>query len=151
MHASVNRTLSAMALGFVALLTAAPLAAREEIPAENRNPSYSADLATCDSSAVVSKIQSRFSETESRFWSSNAAIVAVDGIRQTAFRPNGLDLIPRRYCQAVAIMSDNRRLRLRYEIIERGGITGFRDGVHYCLEGYDRNLTSPGQCARFER
>lgn len=151
MHASVNRTLSAMTLGLVALLAAAPLAAREEIPAENREQSYAANVAACDSSSIVSKIQSRFSETESRFWSSNAEIVAVNSIRQTAFRPNGLDLIPRRYCQAVAIMSDNRRLKLRYEIIERGSITGLMDGVHYCLEGYDRNLTSPGQCARFER
>ena len=133
------------------VVAAAPALAREEIPAENRAWRYKADLRACDAEDVLSRIRSRFAHVEKTFWSSNAEIVAIDKIRQSGFRPDGLDLIPRRYCQAVATMSDRRRLTLRYEIIEDGGIVGITYGVQFCLDGYDRNhLAMPG-CARLDR
>lgn len=148
-----------LALGF-AIATLASLAtpslvtpslAREQIPAETRDYRYTAELSACDAPGVLSRIQSRFSVTERRFWQSEAEIVAIGQVRQAAFRPHGLDLIPRRYCQAVATMSNNRKLKLRYAIIEDAGIIGMSEGVQYCLEGYDRNLTAVPGCNRLDR
>ncbi len=141
-----------MALATTATLAAASAGlAREEIPAETRELPYSANLPVCDSPGVLSEIQSRFSRTERLYWHSNAEIVQIDRIRQAAFRPHGLDLIPRRYCQAVATMSDNRRLTLRYAIVEDTGLFGYGAGVQYCLDGYDRNNTAPPSCYRLDR
>lgn len=146
-----SRTLM-MALATTATLAAAPAGlAREEIPAETRELPYSANLPVCDSPGVLSEIQSRFSRTERRYWHSNAEILQIDGVRQAAFRPHGLDLIPRRYCQAVATMSDHRRLTLRYAIVEDTGLFGYGAGVQYCLDGYDRNNTAPPSCYRLDR
>lgn len=125
--------------------------AREEIPAETRDLAYSAELPVCDSPGVLSEIQSRFARIERRYWHSSAEILQIDRIRQAAFRPHGLDLIPRRYCQAVATMSDNRRLKLRYAIVEDTGLFGYGAGVQYCLDGYDRNNTAPPGCYRLDR
>ena len=138
-----------LALGAMQVISASPLTAREEIPAETRLYRYSADIAACES--ALSAIQSRFRATERRYWNSDAEIVSFELVRQAAFRPHGLDLIPRRYCQAVAVMADKRRLKLRYAIIEDGGFAGIWDGVQYCLDGYDRNHTAMAGCARLDR
>lgn len=140
----------ALSIGTFAAMSP-PSVAREQIPAETREFGYSANLAACDAPGVLSRIQSKFGSTERRFWNSNAEIVAIDKVRQAAFRPHGLDLIPRRYCQAVAVMSNNRRLALRYAIVEGAGITGWSDDVQFCLDGYDRNLTAMPGCYRLDR
>lgn len=128
-----------------------PGSAREQVPAENREWGYSAMVSTCDSPSVLSEIQSRFSGTERHYWNSAAEIVAIEGIRQAAFRPHGLDYIPRRYCQAVAVMENQRRLKLRYAIIEKAGFAGYGEGIQFCLEGYDRNHTAMPGCDRLDR
>jgi hypothetical protein len=142
-------TLGLAAAGLACVAT--PGSAREQIPAETRDYRYTAELSACDAPGVLSHIQSRFSATERRFWQSEAEIVAIGQVRQAAFRPHGLDLIPRRYCQAVATMSNNRKLKLRYAIIEDAGIIGMFEGLQYCLEGYDRNLTAMPGCNRLDR
>lgn len=138
-----------LALGAVLTLGTNTLLAREEIPAETRRYSFDANLAACES--ALSTIQSRFRSTERRYWNSNAEIISFEQVGQAAFRPHGLDLVPRRYCQAVAVMADKRRLKLRYAIIEDGGFAGIWDGVQYCLDGYDRNHTAMAGCARLDR
>jgi hypothetical protein len=125
--------------------------AREQIPAETRERPYSAKLPACDAPDVLGEIQSRFARTEARDWNSSAEIIRIDRIRQAAFRPHGLDLIPRRYCQAVATMANNRRLTLRYAIVEDTGLFGYGAGVQYCLDGYDRNFTAMPGCYRLDR
>ncbi len=39
-------------------------------------------------------------------------------------------------------MADNRRLKLRYAIIEAYGLAGYGNNVTFCLAGFDRNLTN---------
>ncbi len=148
------RTTSAVALALAAGLLASlavPTLAREQIPAETREFGYSAQLAACDAPGVLARIQSRFAATERRFWNSDAEIAAIHHIQQAAFRPHGLDLIPRRYCKAVATMLNNRKLNLRCAIIEDAGIIGMSDGIQFCLEGYDRNHTAMAGCNRLDR
>lgn len=154
MRAKTRLLPSKLALGLVATVLAGiavPSSAREQIPAETREHAFSAHLSPCDAPGVLSRIQSRFSTVERRFWDSNAEIVDIRQIRQAAFRPHGLDLVPRRYCQAVATLSNNRKLKLRYAIIEDFGIIGMGEGIQYCLEGYDRNSTAMPGCDRLDR
>lgn len=140
-----------MAVFTLAALTSLSATAREEIPAETREIPYSAQLSACNSPAILSEIQSRFARTEREYWHSNAEITGFERIRQAAFRPHGLDLIPRRYCQATARMSNSRPLKVRYAIIEDGGTFGYGEGVQFCLDGYDRNLTAMPGCYRLDR
>ncbi len=147
--------LAPLALGLALLALPASLAlpatAREQIPAETRIIPWSGQLSACDDPGILSKLQSRFNYTERKFWSSQAEIIGFEKIRQAAYRPHGLDLIPRRYCQAVAVMGDRRRLTMRYAIIEEAGIIGMGEGLQYCLTGYDRNHTAMAGCYRVDR
>lgn len=135
----------------LALSLASPSGAREELPAETRYGPFHGVSSECHSPDVLSRIQSRFASTERRYWSSQAEIVGFESIRQSGLRADGLDLIPRRTCEAVAVMADRKKLRLRYSIIEGYGFSGLGEGVSYCLAGYDRNLTGAGDCSRFTR
>jgi hypothetical protein len=146
----MRRDVLALACLF-AIVAASPAGAREELPAETRYGPFHGAVSDCHSPDVLSRIQSRFASTERRYWSSSAEIIGFEKIRQSGLRADGLDLIPRRTCEAVAVMADRKRLRLRYAIIERYGFAGFGEGVSFCLAGYDRNLTSAGDCSRFTR
>lgn len=134
----------------LSLLAAAGLAgtasAREQIPAEERWWPYSANIPGCDDASVVNTIKSRFADKESTYWQSNLEIVAVDHIRTMAFRPNGLDLIPRRYCVARASLSNQRTSDLYYSVIEGAGMAGYGYGVHFCVAAYDRNWATAPEC-----
>jgi hypothetical protein len=151
--ASRYHRLASLALGLaLAVFAAFAAPAREEIPAELRAGSYDGNLHACNSAHVLGAIQSRFARTESRYWGSTIEIVAIEKIRQASLRPHGLDLIPRRYCEAVAVLSNRSKRTLRYAIIEDYGFAGLWDGVHFCVAGYDRQLTAGGgDCARFNR
>jgi hypothetical protein len=144
-HAIMATVLSA------ACLAAIPASAREEIPAETRLRGYSAVLSACDSPDVLDSIQSRFNANERRYWNSNAEIIAFEKVRQAAFRPHGLDLIPRRYCAATVVLNNRRKTILRYSIIEGGAFAGLANGIQFCVAGYDRNRTAAPGCARLDR
>ena len=143
------RILMISSLVFSGLMSLA--SAREELPAETRQYGYSANPESCDSAGILSQIQRRFGATESRYWGGTVEILTIEGVKQAAFRPHGLDLIPRRYCQGIAVMSDMRRLNLRYAIIEEAGFSSYGSGVQFCLAGYDRNHTAMAGCARLDR
>ncbi len=155
----MRRSLPAAA---ILLLTAAAASANSpRIRAEERVYPYDAQVAACDAPAVLGRIQRRFSHREAAFWNSDLQIVAIDHVRQTAFRPNGLDLIPRRYCQARATTSDGRHRALFYHIVEDAGITGWHGSlvfgliqfptpgsfnVEWCVNGLDRHRTYAQNC-----
>jgi hypothetical protein len=141
----------ALALVAGLVVAALPALAREQIPAETRIIPWAATLSACNDPGVLAKLQRRFNSSERTYWNSNAEIVGFEKVSQAAFRPHGLDLIPRRYCQAQAVMHDNRRLTMRYAIIEEAGIIGWSEGLQYCLTGYDRNHTAMPGCYRLDR
>lgn len=140
------RRAALIATSLLALLL--PATAREEIPAETRYAPFYGVVDACESPGVLSTIQSRFASTERRYWNSTAEIIAFERIHQTGLRQHGLDLIPRRTCEAVAVMGDRKRVKLRYAIIEAYGFAGYGNGVTFCLAGYDRNLANGGDCSR---
>jgi len=127
-------------------LLAAPVVAREQVPAETRIESFSGQLPACDDGGVLGTISARFAQTESEYWSSSLTIVTFEKAAQTAFRVNGIDLAPRRYCRAVAILSDQRKHAVDYNIVEHGGIIGVGYGVEWCVQGLDRSYAYAPSC-----
>ncbi len=123
-----------------------PVAALPRVKAEHREYPYDAILPECKDSVVTGLIASRFAERETNFWASSLAIHEVNQIKQRGFRPNGSDLIPRRYCSASVRLSNNKKHRLDYVVIEDSGIIGMNYGVEWCVSGLDRNYAYDGGC-----
>jgi hypothetical protein len=111
-------------------------------------PRYDAIVPACEDPSVLGKIAARFAEKELRFWQSHLQIVGFDRIRETAFRPwarGAPDSIPRRYCRALALVSDTRNRPIYYWIGEDTGMIGASWGVEWCVVGLDRNWAyNPG-------
>ena len=107
-------------------------------------PRYDGVLPPCE--AALNTIAYRFAQKESRFWNSDLQIVGFDRIRETAFRPWAQQTIPRRFCTAVAMVSDGRQHTVRYSIGEDTGMIGMTWGVEWCVVGLDRNWAYNPAC-----
>ena len=157
----MRRTLALAA--FAAIAAAPALADSPRIPAESpdRVYSYDAQLPGCADEKVLGRIQGRFDHRETRYWNSDLKLVGFDQIRETSVRPNGPDLIPRRYCTGRVILSDNSRARIDYNIVEDQGVSGWHGSlflglvrfptpgsfnVEWCVSGLDRHRTFAPDC-----
>ena len=109
-------------------------------------PRYDAVVPACEDPWALGKIQSRFSQKESRFWNSSLQIVNFERVREIAFRPWAVDTMPRRFCTGTAVVSDGVKRRVNYSIIEDGGMIGGTWGVEWCVLGLDRNWAYNPQC-----
>ena len=117
-------------------------------------PRYDGVIPPCE--AALGTIASRFAQKEGRFWNSDLQILGFDRVREIAFRPWapetvawrpwGLDYIPRRFCTAVAAVSDGRNHTVNYSIGEDTGIIGMIWGVEWCVVGLDRNWAYNPAC-----
>jgi hypothetical protein len=121
-------------------------AASPRIQAENREYAYDAVLPACTDGDVTGLIASRFAERETNFWNSSLTVTELSKIKQSGFRPNGSDLVPRRYCTANVRLSNHKKHRLDYIIVEDAGIIGMNYGVEWCISGLDRNYAYDGGC-----
>ena len=137
-----------------ALTCASPVAARPIVPAEKRIIPWHADLPSCDNPAVLERLSSRFAAKETEYWHSDLQIVSYDRIGAYAYRANGRDYIPRRYCGARALLSNGKRHWTVYTIGEELGIIGFafgladyKFGLDWCVEGLDRGWAYGPNCA----
>jgi len=107
-------------------------------------PRYDGVLPACE--AALDVIAHRFAQKEGRFWNSNLQILGFDRVRETAFRPWAEQTVPRRYCSAVAQVSDGRNHTVHYAIIEDAGMIGMFWGVEWCVVGLDRNWAYNPAC-----
>jgi hypothetical protein len=107
-------------------------------------PGYEAVIPRCE--AALDTIASRFAAKEGRFWNSDLQILGFERVRQVALMPWAPNTIPRRFCRAVASVSDGRKRVVRYSIIEDGGIIGATWGVEWCVVGLDRNWAYNPRC-----
>jgi hypothetical protein len=131
----------------LATTLAAPFAAAHEVtPAEKRVLPFTADIPVCGDPAVLEEISARFAEKEAKFWNSGLTLVDYQRITPVAFRPWGLDLIPRRFCSATATTSDGRLHRIDYSIREDLGPLGSTWGTEFCVQGTDRNWAFNPSC-----
>ena len=109
-------------------------------------PRYDSNVPTCDEHGPLDRIISRFSSKERRFWNSELEIVGFEQIREIAWEPGSSGTIPRRFCTASVVVSDGRRHRINYSIIEDGGMFGSGYGVEWCVVGLDRNWAYNPNC-----
>jgi hypothetical protein len=128
------------------VLVSTPVLAREITPAERRDHSYGAALPSCADPSVLSQISSDFATREGRFWASPLTIVTFERVGEVAWRPWGLDYIPRRYCTGTVIVSDGYRRRVNYSVREKLGFIGVGWGTEWCVVGLDRNYAYAPLC-----
>jgi hypothetical protein len=140
-----------VACGLVAGFSAAPAQAanvlQKQIYMTGGNydgTTYEGALPGCE--AALGDIASRFAEKEGRFWNSALQILGFEDVRQTAFSPWAKATIPRRFCTAVALVSDGRRHKVDYWIGEDTGLIGASWGVEWCVVGLDRNWAYNPAC-----
>lgn len=105
---------------------------------------YDGDVPACE--AALGEITSRFESSQSRFWNTNVQILGYEKVRQVAFSPWAKGTVPRRFCTAVADVSDGRKHRVNFYITEDGGMIGATWGVTYCVVGFDRNMAYSPAC-----
>ncbi len=105
---------------------------------------YDGDLPACE--AGLDTIASRFALKEGRFWNSDLQILGFEKVRQTAFSPWAKQTIPRRFCSAVALVSDGRKHRVDYWIGEDTAMIGAGWDVEWCVAGLDRNWAYNPSC-----
>lgn len=142
---------SFLALAAAALcLSTASLAtqalARPLTPSERRYEPIDADLPACADRDPLGEIRTEFRAREEEFWRTGLDIVTFEEVRETGFRSNGLDYLPRRYCWARVAMSDAKIREVSYSIVRTLGVIGFGYGVEWCVEGLDRFDANAPNC-----
>jgi hypothetical protein len=137
-------TIAGAMLGLLAFGQAAEAANFFEMNFYLSGPRYDGNLPPCES--ALGKVSSNFADKESTFWNSTLQITGYDRVREIAFRPWQSDNIPRRYCAAMAMISDGKPRPVYFSIIEDGGFAGFSNGVEFCVVGLDRNWAYNPAC-----
>jgi hypothetical protein len=140
----------------IACLFAAPAAAQQlrpsdAPPAETRIFPYGADLPLCDDVTVLAQIRGDFDSRERNDWDTPLGIDSFAATRETGFRSKGLSYIPRRYCQADALVNDGSVHKVVYTIGEGAGFLGYGSGVTWCIVGMDRNHAFAPDCEALRR
>ena len=131
-------------LGVLAFVQAAQAANFFEKNFYLSGPRYDGDLPPCE--AGLDSVSNQFAEKESKFWNSKLQITGYDRVHEVAFRPWQSDNIPRRYCAAVAMISDGKPRPVYFSIVEDGGFASFSHGVEFCVVGLDRNWAYNPAC-----
>ncbi|MGA8961385.1 MAG: hypothetical protein WB475_14375, partial [Pseudolabrys sp.] len=85
-------------------------------------------------------------QKEGRFWNSDLQILGFERVREIAFRPWAPQTVPRRFCTAVASVSDGHKHTVNYWIGEDTGMIGMTWGVEWCVVGLDRNWAYNPAC-----
>lgn len=133
---------AALTLGAASGHSAGPLEKNFYLP----GPGYEARLPPCDHPGALHRIASTFAEKESKFWNSDLQIHEIERVREVAVRPWAVDTIPRRFCTGVAHVSDGKKRRVNFSIIEDGGPISVTWGVEWCVVGLDRNWAYNPAC-----
>ncbi len=105
---------------------------------------YDGVVPACE--AGLDEVASRFAYKESRFWNSDLQILSFEKVREIAYSPWAAGTIPRRFCTAVATVSDGRKHTVNYWIGEDTGMIGQTWGVESCVVGLDRNWAYNPAC-----
>ena len=109
-------------------------------------PRYDSNVPLCEEHGPLDKIAARFGTKEGRFWNSALTIVGFEQIREVAWEPWPSGTMPRRFCTASVLVSDGKRHRINYSIIEDGGMIGGGYGVEWCVADLDRNWAYNPSC-----
>jgi hypothetical protein len=136
-------------IGLVAWRVVAQAASPFELNLWLSGPNYDAVVPLCGEAGPLKRSQEHFAEKESQYWVSDLKILGFENIREIAFRPwvpwlEGI--IPRRYCTAIALVSDGVKRSVSYSIGEDEGFAGMGYGVDWCVVGLDRSWAYNPAC-----
>jgi hypothetical protein len=67
-------------------------------------------------------------------------------VQQVAWRPWGLDYIPRRYCTGTVVVSDGYKHKINFSIREDLGFIGIGWDTEACVDGFDRHYAFAPHC-----
>ncbi len=138
---------SALAIALSALAaTPAAAASLLELNFYLSGPRYDGVVPPCTYPNALDRIAARFAEKEGKFWNSELKIVGFADVRETAFRTWAPQTIPRRFCSAMALVSDGLKHPVHYSIAEDTGMIGQTWGVEWCVVGLDRNWSYNPAC-----
>ena len=144
-HMSLGiRSLAAVAMLVLGALAPAQAASWLEKNFWLSGPRYEGVLPVCE--AGLDTIAARFAQKEGRFWNSDLQIEGFERVREIAFSPWAEGTIPRRFCSALALVSDGRKHAVYYSIGEDTGMIGASWGVEWCVVGLDRNWAYNPRC-----
>lgn len=146
MSRAISACLAAASVVAVTFASAPPAGARPLTPAEGRHQPYMGNVPLCSDEAVGRHIRNQFHKRERAYWKSGLKIDTLAQVRETGLRRAGLDLIPRRYCQASALMNDGRKRRVTWWIGENLGFIGMDWGVEWCIDGLDHHRAFSPAC-----
>ena len=133
---------AALVLGLAAL-TPAKAAGWLEKSLYMTGQNYSGLVPECE--AALGQIAAQFAYKEARFWNSDLQILSFERVREV--RNNWVEgTIPRRFCRAVALVSDGRKHAVNYWIGEDTSFIGAGAGVEWCVVGLDRNWAYNPRC-----
>ena len=107
-------------------------------------PDYSGVLPECD--AALGTIALRFAEKESDSGIPPCRSSVSTRCGKSPSGPGRPDTIPRRFCRAVALISDGSKHAVNYWIGEDTGSIGQTWGVEWCVVGLDRNWAYNPRC-----
>ena len=128
------------------MLLSAPVLGSEITPAERRDHPFNANIPGCGDPSVLSDITSRFGWREYLYWNSDLRIVSFEQVRETAWRPWGLEQFPRRFCSGTVIVSDGYKRKIEFSVRDGLGFLGTGWGTEWCVTGLDRNYAYAPQC-----
>ncbi len=99
----------------------------------------------CNNSGVLKTIDARFDHAFL-----NRDVIAIDSISKVhqhrLINATERSPIARRYCGAVATMSDGRERTMWYLIEDGMGLAGIGDNVEFCVSGLDPMKAYDGRC-----
>lgn len=102
----------------------------------------------CGESAVLGAIDRSFDYRNAHYLHAHLDIVGFRGAHELHYRPSdATHLIARTYCEATAVMNDNRPRPVWYLIETTMGYAGIGDNVEYCLAGLDPWHVYGSHCA----
>ena len=102
-------------------------------------------LPSCSHPGLFRRIASEFHDKESEYWNSSLRLTSFEEPAEIAYRPWGIEFLPRRFCHTRAMVSDGSVHDVHYAVIYKAGTLGIAHDVEWCVSGFDRNLAyAPG-------
>ncbi len=100
-------------------------------------PAYAAP-SVCGQKAVLGVIDHNFDYRDAHYLHAGLDIVDFRDAHLVSYRPSDeTHLVGRTYCQATAVLNDNRPRPVWYLIETTMGYAGIGDNVEYCVAGLD--------------
>lgn len=100
----------------------------------------------CHDPKVVGRVAKMFNQAEAAYWHTGVRMAHITHARETAYRDWQPTMIARRYCSAVAYLSDGGRYELVYWVRSEQGFAGVGWGVQFCLVGRNRQMAYAPHC-----